>query len=161
MLADAVPVERMERSEVQPASAALVHAGKLSGGPVSALSESLVAAQRQAIAALSKAYVAGLIEEPADLIVRLNHIGCTDRVEQEQLSHTLDVMREFGTAPEPAKPDTSTDMATKAQLDFAARLADEHRTVLPDYQLTKANASKVIEQLKAGTYNPDEWTVPF
>ncbi len=128
---------------------------------MSALSESLVAAQRQAIAALSKSYVAGQMDaEPMSVI--LDTIGCADKVEQAQLLAALDTMRELGSAaPEAAKPDTSGDMATKAQLDFAARLADEHRTVLPDYQLTKATASKVIEQLKAGTYNPDEWTVPF
>ena len=128
---------------------------------MSALSESLVAAQRQAIAVLSKAYVAGLTDLEA-FVNELDAIGATDKVEQVQLVASLDVLNTFGgQPPETAKPDTSADLATEAQLKFAAKLADEHRTVLPDYQLTKANASKVIEQLKAGTYNPDEWTVPF
>ena len=125
---------------------------------MTALSDALRAAQAQAIAALSKAYVAG---ETARFFDRLNDIGCTDRVEQAQLMEALDLLRDFGAqAPEPAKPDTSHELASADQMRYAADLADKAGTVLPDYQLTKANASKLIDQLKAGTYNPDEWTVP-
>ncbi len=128
---------------------------------MSALSESLVAAQRQAIAALEKAYISGRAD--ADILrAALNSFGSTDVVEQDQLLYALDALKAFGAAaPETAKPDTSHEPATDRQLKFARDLADERGMVLPDYSLTKASASKLIEQLQAGTYNPDEWTVPF
>ncbi len=128
---------------------------------MSALSESLVAAQRQAIAALSKAYVNG---DTAGFFEKLNEMGCTDTVEQVHLMAALDTLRDFGAqAPqaEHAKPGTSRDMATDKQLKYAAKLADEQGTVLPDYPLTKDAASTIINHLQAGRYNPDEWTVPF
>ena len=71
---------------------------------MTALAEALLAAQRQAIGALSKHYVAGMLDV-GELCEHLDAMGCKDDVDQGQ--------------------------------------------------------SKVIEQLKAGTYNPDEWTVPF
>jgi hypothetical protein len=134
---------------------------------VSALAEALLAAQRQAIGALSKAYVAGAFEDDGDagLIANLDRIGCTDAVDQAQLVHSLDVLRTYG-APAPRathEPQrlSESDLETEAQRKLIAKLADDRGTTAPDYKLTKANASKVIEELKAGTYNPDSWSVPF
>jgi hypothetical protein len=135
---------------------------------MSALAEALLAAQRQAIGALSKAYVAS--NEDGDyragkLEAELNAMGCTDKVEQAQLLSALDVLREHG-APAPRathEPQRSSenDLETEAQRKLIAKLADDRGTTAPDYKLTKANASKVIEELKAGTYDPDSWSVPF
>jgi hypothetical protein len=136
---------------------------------MTALSDALRAAQAQAIAALSKAYLANPAEPEAiddaqeGLRDTLNRIGCTDTVEQSYLVTALEIMRQLG-AQAPAangKPDTSHELASADQMRYAADLADKAGTVLPEYQLTKANASKIIDQLKAGTYNADEWTVLF
>ncbi len=128
---------------------------------MSALSESLVAAQRQAIAALSKQYLADHDPNPEMLAGALTDIGCTDKVEQGLLIAALDVLHVLGAQAPEAKPDTSNEPASDAQMKYLRDLADRNGTTAPDYVLTKTNASKVIEQLKAGTYNPDEWTVPF
>ncbi len=128
---------------------------------MTALADALRAAQAQAIAALSKAYVAEHTTGLA-LVEMLDSIGCTDRVEQTQLLASLETLKNFGaTAPEPAKPDTSHEPASEAQMKYLRDLADRKGTTAPDYIPTKANASKIIDQLNAGTYNPDEWTVPF
>lgn len=68
---------------------------------MTALAEALLAAQRQAIGALSKAYVAGAFDEREDFLQALSSIGATDRVDQEQLHRCLDVLQTYG-APAPA-----------------------------------------------------------
>jgi hypothetical protein len=129
---------------------------------MTALSEALVAAQRQAIAALSKDYVNSDEPDAVELFERLDAIGCTDKVEQRQLALALEALRAFGAqAPEPTKPDTSQAPATDKQIKFARDLAHERGLEMPDYALTKESAGRLIDQLQAGTYNPDEWTVPF
>ncbi len=129
---------------------------------MSALSEALVAAQRQAISAASKSFVAALEPDPQAFRDLLDEIGCTDKVEQGQLERALLALRVFGAqAPEPTKPDTSQETASERQVAYIASLANERGVVAPDHALTKEQASKVIEQLKAGTYNADEWVIPF
>lgn len=131
---------------------------------MTALAEALLAAQRQAIGALSKAYVAEATTELA-LLEQLDAMGCTDKVEQAQLIAALDVLHNFGTPAPAVTPESrkapEAELETEAQRKFIAKLADERGTTAPDYQLTKANAMKVIDELKAGTYNPDNWSVPF
>lgn len=65
---------------------------------VSALAEALLAAQRQAIGAASKAFVAGTLNE-SDLLELLDNIGARDTVEQGQLLASLHVLQRLGTAP--------------------------------------------------------------
>ncbi len=128
---------------------------------MTALADALRAAQAQAIATLSKAYLAEATTHLA-LVEQLDAIGCTDKIEQGQLVAALDTLHSFGgQAPEPTKPDTSHEPASDKQLAFLRDLADKAQTVAPDGPLTREQASKAIDQLKAGTYNPDEWTVPF
>jgi hypothetical protein len=131
---------------------------------VTALAEALLAAQRQAIGALSKAYIAGAFEDDgeAGLIANLDRIGATDAVDQSFLRECLDTLRVWG-APSPAngKPDPATEPASDKQLGYIADLANDRNLIAPDGPLTKEQASKVIEQLKAGTYNADEWAAPF
>jgi hypothetical protein len=131
---------------------------------VSALAEALLAAQRQAIGAAAKAYVAGDGDDyGAELFTTtLDAMGCTDKVEQAQLLSALDTLRKHGAAPVAnGKPDTAAEPATEAQLRYIADLTNERGVIAPDGPLTKEQASKVIEQLKAGSYVADEWTVPF
>lgn len=128
---------------------------------MSALAEALLAAQRQAVGALSKAYVAGSLEA-VELCTSLSLIGCTDTVDQSLLVDALDVLRKYGTAPPTnGKPDPASEPASQRQLDFLAKLANEKGKIAPDGPLTKARASEAISALQNGTYNADEWTAPF
>jgi hypothetical protein len=132
---------------------------------VSALAEALLVAQRQAIGALSKAYIAGAFEDDgeAGLIANLDRLGATDAVDQSYLRECLDTLRTWG-APSPqanGKPDPANEPASDRQTAYIKSLADDRNLIAPDGPLTKEQASKVIEQLKAGTYNPDEWVAPF
>ena len=129
---------------------------------MTALAEALLAAQRQAIGAASKAFVAGTLNE-TDLFELLDDIGARDTVEQAQLLASLHALQRFGaTAPQPTRTEPrGDDLETEAQRKLIDRLADDRGLAAPGYKLTKANASKVIEELKAGTYNPDSWAVPF
>ena len=125
---------------------------------MSALSEALAQAQRQTISALSKAYIAGRIDGD-DLLRGLDESGSTDRVDQEHLIVCLNLLREHGQEAPQSAP--AEKLASDGQWKFIRDLADRAQTVAPDGPLTAEQASKVIDQLKAGTYNPDEWTVPF
>jgi hypothetical protein len=141
---------------------------------MTALAEAVLTAQRQAIAALSKAYLANdaspddserITTAREGLRDSLNAIGCRDTIEQDYLLTALEYLRQLGAqapaANGSAKPDTGHELASADQMRYAQDLADKAGTVLPDYTLTKGNASKLIDQLKAGTYNADEWTVSF
>lgn len=130
---------------------------------MSALAEALLAAQRSAIGAMGKPYIAGAIDV-ADVEDRLRAIGATDQTDSRYLLSAWDTIREFGAQPPPATgqaPPTEPEPASERQTAFITKLAEDRGVVAPDGPLTKEQASKVIEQLKAGTYNPDEWTVPF
>lgn len=63
------------------------------------LSEALTTAQRRALAALEKAYVAGHIEAE-DLPQRLAAFGVNDPTDVAFLTASLSVLREWGVTPE-------------------------------------------------------------
>lgn len=127
---------------------------------MTALSEALEAAQRRALAALQKAYVAGQIEaEP--MVSKLALAGITDPVEIAHLLATLDVLKEWG-APPPVETNGKQDEPiTERQKEFLTKLVHEKQVPYPDKALTKERASEAINELQAGTYDPDKWTVPF
>lgn len=96
----------------------------------------------------------------------LNAIGCTDKVEQEQLFAAWNLLREFGAqAPATTKPahDWKSDLATDAQKSKIRRDCDDKALAYPDFDgLTKGQASEIIEQIAAGSYDAERWqTVPF
>jgi hypothetical protein len=133
---------------------------------VSALAEALLAAQRQAVAALSRSWLAApeSDDEYADLLTDLDAIGCTDKIDQAHYIASLRVLKTLGvnapatngaTVPKEDRP------ASDAQWKLLRRLADERSAPAPDGPLTVEQASKVIEELKAGTYNADAWSIPF
>ena len=138
---------------------------------MTALADALRAAQAQTLAAMSRAYIAGHVDggegETAHeaMAAMLDAIGCSDRVEQTQLLAALDALRGFGVqgqAAAPAKGSApASEAATPAQMRYAQDLADKAKTTLPGYPLTAAQASKIIEELKAGKYSADSWEVPF
>jgi hypothetical protein len=128
---------------------------------MSALAEALLAAQRAAIGAASKAFVAGTLTE-SDLFELLDDIGARDTVEQAQLLASLHALQRFGSsAPAATNGTPENETATDAQLRYINKLVEERGVVAPEVALTKAQASEIIEQLKAGTYDADKWVIPF
>ena len=135
------------------------------------LSDALTAAQRAALAALEKAYVAGQIDHET-MSDRLIGCGITDTVDIDFLIVSLNVLREWGVAAPTmservARENGSEPMSDK-QRDYIMRLFGEgkHRGEMPldpaDFAgLTKAQASELIGSLQRGTYDPEKWRVPF
>ena len=128
---------------------------------MTALAEALLAAQRQAIGALAKPYVAGNIGTE-EVTARLAEIGCNDVTDTAQLLAAWDVLQEYGApAPQPQNGKPESDAATDSQMLLLRKVADERGYIVPDYPLTKARASEIIDRMKAGTYNADDYAVPF
>jgi hypothetical protein len=135
---------------------------------VSALADALVAAQRRAIGALEKAYLAGNIT-PEALTADLDNIGATDVVDRERLIAALSVIRDLGASlpsePTNGAPKQDEELMTPAQKTFIDKLWDDKggpANARPDTEgLTKARASELITQLKTNTYNPADWSIPF
>lgn len=122
---------------------------------------------------MQRAYLAGTLDVDdlalenthGTMVSLMDRIGCTEQVEQMHLLAALEALRGFGVqgpkeSPSP-KPDGESEPATAAQWTFVRKLADERQAVAPDGPLTKEQASRVITELKAGTYDADAWTVPF
>ena len=118
---------------------------------MTALAEALLAAQRQASTAAIRAFVAGTMDD-SDLLDTLDSIGLTDKTEQVYLLAALQVERQLGVTPQTngavPRPAALDEPATKAQLDFIAKLADDKGRVVNTDGMTKAQASQVIEALK-------------
>lgn len=131
---------------------------------MSALAEALVAAQRRALQALEKQYVAGKLDHDGACTC-LNLIGLTDTVDQDRLFFALDMIRDYG-AQLPSEPTNGgepkpPEPASDAQLALIADLVKRKNVPAPDLPLTKVDASAIISSLQAGTYDPAKWTVPF
>ena len=130
---------------------------------MSALADALAAAQSRAVAALGKQYVGGQLSAES-VIAHLDGIGLSDPTDTRRWILALDILRATGAAlpAEPpsgeAKPD---DKATDAQLALIAKLVAEKKVAAPDLPITKPQAHEIIDTLKAGTYDPGKWTVPF
>jgi hypothetical protein len=131
---------------------------------VTALAEALLAAQRQAVGSLAKAFVAGTINEE-DFFLELDHVGLREEVDQGLLVASLQVVKSHGgEAPKPTGQTAGPKMpeqATEAQRAFIAKLCKEKNVPEPDVIVSKQQAHEIIEALKAGTYNADTYTVPF
>lgn len=131
---------------------------------MSALAEALTAAQRRALGAVEKAYVAGLIDGDGATKL-LDSFGATDDVERGYLFAALEVVKMFGAAP-PAEPkpanDWKSEPMSESQRKRIERDCDAKQLPHPDFAgMTKGQASEVIESLGAGTYDPDKWSIPF
>jgi hypothetical protein len=131
---------------------------------VTPLSDALTAAQRSALAALEKAYVAQGVNAE-QFATHLEALGISDPIDVAFLLNALDVLREWGvSAP------TMTERVVK-QAEFAS---DKQQTLIRDLcerknqqppsamgALTKASASEIIDSLQNGTYDFEKWNVPF
>jgi hypothetical protein len=128
---------------------------------VSALADALAASQSRAVAALAKQYVGGTIDRD-DVEASLGLIGLTDETDTQRWIAALDIIRQMGAElpRENGKP-KQDDPASEAQWTLIRRLADERTLTAPEPPLTKAQASEIINELKAGTYDPSKYVVPF
>jgi len=139
------------------------------------LSEALTTAQKRALAALEKAYVAGQLDPGDDptaltaegqLVARLHACGITDPVDTAFLAASLDVLREWGVqAPTMTERVEQQKSASQRQADYIIELLQKggHAPLneMDVRHLTSSAASKLIGQLKDGSYKPEEWDVPF
>lgn len=125
------------------------------------LSDALTAAQKRALNALEKAYVAGHLE-PDALGTALGECGITDPVDIGYLTACLDVLNAWG-APVPAENGSqpAEQPASDKQMQLIRDLMVRGNvTGATPEGLTKAQASQVIDELQAGTYDPQKWQ-PF
>lgn len=128
---------------------------------MTALSDALAAAQAKALSALEKSYVRGVIDTEA-LVEGMNAIGCTDTVDQVLLVESLNTLKEHGTSEPTYTERRQTEAPTEAQKVYIAKLAYDRGCVSPDLAgVSRAEASQIIEELKAGTYDPDKHSLPF
>ena len=129
---------------------------------MTALAEALLAAQRQAIGAVCKAFLNGDVSE-SDLFEMLDDIGARDTVEQAQLLASLHTLSRFGTsAPTMANGVRVPAKVTPAQRARIERTAKERNYAPPDFEtLTKDDASTVIQTMDDGSYDHTRWEVPF
>jgi hypothetical protein len=133
---------------------------------VTPLSAALTAAQRSALAALEKAYVAGAIE-PEAMVAALEAVGISDPVDTAFLLAALDVLREWGVAAPTMSErvaEAKDEPASSKQLNYMTRLLVEKgvgHDDRPDGPFTKEQASEIINALQAGTYDPAKYRVPF
>ena len=131
---------------------------------MTALAEALIAAQARAVQALGKAFVAERVT-PDEVQETLAGMGLTDGVDQAHWLQALVTIRELGgVAPtELAQKINDRSRATGPQLDYMRKIANERNYVLPDapHLLSRDDASKVIDSMKAGEYDQAAWAVPF
>ena len=128
------------------------------------LSDALVAAQSRAVAALGKQYVGGQLDSDA-VRIALDGIGLNDPTDTERWLNALDILRETGAALPSANGATAEkqpEPATQAQRDLIKRLVVEKNVPAPDCEpMSKQDAHEIIDTLKAGTYDPQKWSIPF
>jgi hypothetical protein len=135
---------------------------------VSALAEALVAAQRRALQAVEKQYVAGKLDHDGACTC-LNLIGLTDAVDQDRLFFALDMIRDYGAAlpgePTNGAAEKPAELASQRQREWIADLFGKSSHVPMDSndvaRLTKGQASKLIDALQNGTYDAATWDVPI
>jgi hypothetical protein len=133
---------------------------------MTALSDALTAAQRSALAALEKAYVAEKIDKE-ELSRQISLIGLTDTVDGDFLLAALDVLKDWGVAaPNMAeriiRENGEPEKASDKQRALIADLCRRKQLSAPDLAgLTKPKASELIDSLNDGSYDPAQWSLPF
>ena len=124
---------------------------------MSALADALAQAQTRAVAALGKQYVGGTLDSDA-VRIALDSVGLTDPADTERWLNALDILRATG-ATMPANGDApkTERPSSPAQHGLIDKLCDERGITRPQAMpRTFAEASAVIDKIKAGTFNPDE-----
>ena len=129
------------------------------------LSDALTTAQRRALAALEKAYVAGELEGES-FAGALSAFGISDPIDVAFLLAALDVLSEWGvTEPTMGERVIGERKATEGQVRFIVDLLKRgQRGPLAEADLralTFERASQLIDALKNERYKPEDWDVPF
>ena len=131
---------------------------------MTALAEALLAAQRQAIGALGKQFVACQIDV-AEVVSRLREIGCTDPADRDQMVAAWMILREYGSglatngASQQAPKMMSPAQKRRIELDCKDRgWAPPAFDAVP---ITLDEASAIIDSIKDGSYDPARWNPPF
>ena len=128
---------------------------------MTALSDALAAAQAKALAALEKSYMRDLIDSET-LRSSMDQIGCTDTADQLQLLAMLDTLKIHGASEPTYTERRTTEKPTDAQVSYMKKLADDHGFASPDLAgMSRDDVSKIIDELKAGSYDPDKHALPF
>jgi len=133
---------------------------------VTPLSDALTMAQRRALAAFEKAYVAGAIDSEY-VPARLEAFGISDPIDVAFLMAAWDVLSEWGVA-EPTmgqRVNGEKRYATEGQVKFATDLLKrgKHQPLAEaDLRgMSFERASQLIDALKNERYVASEWDVPF
>ncbi len=133
------------------------------GRSVTALADALVQAQSRAVAALGKQYVGGTMDEDT-VRMALASTGPEDQTDTNRWLAALAVIRETGAAMprENGAAEKPPEPMTPAQRSLIELLVTEKNVPAPDLeQRTKQEAHEIIDTLKAGTYDPVKWSIPF
>ena len=129
------------------------------------LSDALTTAQRRALAALEKAYVAGELEGES-FTGALAAFGISDPIDVAFLLAALDVLREWGVqAPTMTERVAEERKASEGQVKFIQDLL-QRGNFTPHAEadlraMRFEEASALIDALKKGTYDPELDDVPF
>lgn len=131
---------------------------------MTALADALSAAQARAMNAIQKAYLAGKIDrEAADS--QLQTVGATDDVDRAALLDALDTIQHYGAqAPQEKQNGGGKVHASDKQKDYLRKLVTDGNDQAPTEwigYLSKDEASKAIEDIKAGRFDINDWQVPF
>lgn len=135
---------------------------------MTALADALVQAQSRAVAALGKAAVHGEITED-ELRAALDEIGLTDKIDQEYWIACLKTIKVLGASvpTNGAQAQPKQEPATQAQRERIKRDLlplhgeDAAQHIASEPSLTKQQASEIIDQVKAGTFELERWWTPF
>ena len=124
---------------------------------MSALADALAAAQSRAVAALGKQYVGGQLDSDA-VRIALDSVGLTDPADTERWLNALDILRATGaTMPNGDAAQSQERPSSPAQHTLIAKMCDERGIVRPGTMPRLwAEASAVIDKIKAGTFSPDD-----
>ena len=129
------------------------------------LSEALTTAQKRALISLEKAYQAGYLDAET-FTASLAAFGISDPVDVAFLLSALDVLREWGVSETSMTERVQKQtMITPGQVTYINDLLvkGKHTPLNQDdlATFTFDKASRLISSLKAGSYKPEEWDVPF
>ena len=124
---------------------------------MTALADALVAAQARTVAALGKQYVGGQLDSDA-VRIALDSVGLTDPTDTERWLNALDILRATGaTMPNGDAAQSHERPSSPAQRSLIDKRCEERGIVKPQaHPRLFAEASAIIEKIKAGRFTPDE-----
>jgi hypothetical protein len=129
---------------------------------MSGFPESLTAYQDAALKALGRRYIRSVDDpDPDTYRLQLVALGVNDELGIQWMLESWKVLREEREQPPEVVPASvaADKQASDAQWSLIRQLLKGQKP--PDGPLTKDEASRVIDQLKDGSYKAEAWAVPF